>query len=207
MPTWIESLNIAELHPNGPFSTLYRIQFSSPRAGSLLVNDHILARNIAAERVGRFDPKAGAVAYFTLNDHTALYETLCRRDQKFLAVEDALARSLIEVKLTERLRLVDARESANDFPALVSIRFDVSQAIADSAIERDCDGVLYTSAQHPGHSCIALFGDAIESLIATKITPLAIKQASGGKSTRKKKVRFHPVLVDAMQRADLKFAP
>jgi hypothetical protein len=56
-----------------------------------------------------------------------------------------------------RLRMADLRALAEPYPVLQAQRIAITQAFAQECRAQQLDGVMYASAQHPNHACIALF--------------------------------------------------
>lgn len=62
------------------------------------------------------------------------------------------------------MRLADLRGLAEPYPVLQSLRVAQTQELAVDCRAMELDGVVYASAQHPHHTCIALFQSGISQL-------------------------------------------
>jgi RES domain-containing protein len=123
-------------------------------------------------RSNRFDPPDGPAAYFADSAHTALYETVLRREKRSCSLDEFDKRVLVKAVSSARLRLADMRDLVGRYPYLVSMRYEPCQHLAQAFTEVGLDGVIYPSCQHPGHSCVAVFAGALEKLRRTSIRPL-----------------------------------
>lgn len=121
---------------------------------------------------GRFDLPATPVGYFAESPQTSAYETIARREATGLSVADLHQRSLLWVQLTAAVRLLDLRPHAASWPVLMSLRLSQTQQLAADAQAQGFEGVIYRSAQHHGHDCYALFGDALQLLRRIESQPL-----------------------------------
>lgn len=163
--TFDESTPILELPGN---QTWYRIQLIRPHPESVCPNGFVLrpAQGVAA----RFDVAGVAIAYLADAPETALYESVFRREVRSCSMERLRRRALATFLVRERMRVADLRSLAEPFPVLLSQRYESTQAFAQSCEERGLHGVLYSSAQHPGHSCLAMFpaGIALARRVGTQ---------------------------------------
>lgn len=110
---------------------------------------------------GRFDLPDMPVGYFGESPQTAAYETVARREAEGLSLADLRQRSLLWVQLTQPVRLLDLRPHATSWPVLMSLRLSQTQELALDVRAGGFDGVIYRSAQHYGHDCYVLFGEAV----------------------------------------------
>jgi hypothetical protein len=62
------------------------------------------------------------------------------------------------------LRLADLRGLAEPYPVLQSLRVAQTQELAADCRAMGLDGLVYASAQHPQHTCVALFQSGINQL-------------------------------------------
>jgi len=85
--------------PAGPVAgTLYRIQLSTPRATTLNYGGVYVAPG--GLMACRYDLPATAVAYFTFDEATAMYETFARREAAFIPLAQLGLRSLLTVSFS-----------------------------------------------------------------------------------------------------------
>lgn len=182
-------MKLNELNP--PFIELpanqnwYRVQRSKPRRDSKRLRGFIMAP--AGARSGRFDLPLEPTAYLADSAQTALYESLFRREA--LSCPRALLqdRSLVSFRIKSGLRLLDIRGAEERFPVLQALRYGVTRAFALECKDADAHGILYASAQHPGHGCICLFRTGIEGVAMIEALPL-IQPGTG---------RMHLAVIDA----------
>lgn len=78
---------------------------------------------------------------------------------------DFWGRCLVEFTSRATLRLADLRELVEPYPVLQSLRVTHTQAFASDCRAHPLDGIWYASAQHPNHTCTALFGSGIAALL------------------------------------------
>jgi hypothetical protein len=114
---------------------------------------------------GRFCLPNEAVAYLADSPETALYESLLRRETTSRSLTELRRRNLVEFVTTGPLRLADLRSMAEPYPVLQSLRVTQTQELAADCRAMALHGVAYASAQHPNHTCIALFQSGIAKLI------------------------------------------
>ena len=110
---------------------------------------------------GRFCLKGAPVAYLADSPETALYESLLRRETVSRSLSELRRKCLVEFVTKSTLRLADLRNMAEPYPVLQSLRVTQTQELAADCEAMGLDGILYGSAQHPQHSCIALFESGI----------------------------------------------
>lgn len=87
-------------------------------------------------------------------------------------------RSLAVFTTTATLLRADLRALPEQFPVLVSQRYELSQLTARTCRDQGLHGLLYASAQHPEHTCLCLFSEGISRMKRTSHVPLI--QASTG---------------------------
>lgn len=143
-------------------SVLHRVQLIRSRTTSLQMNG--LSMPPAGLMHGRFCLPNEPVAYLADSEETALYESLFRRETVSRSLSELRRKCLVEFVTTGPLRLADLRGLAEPYPVLQSLRVAQTQELAADCRARDLDGVAYASAQHPNHTCIALFRSGIGRL-------------------------------------------
>jgi RES domain len=143
-------------------STFYRIQLIRSRATSLQVNG--LSMPPVGLMHGRFCLPHEPVAYLADSQETALYESLLRRETMGRSLSEIRRKCLVEFVTTGPLRLADLRGLAEPYPVLQSLRVAQTQELAVDCRDNALDGLAYASAQHPHHTCIALFQPGIARL-------------------------------------------
>jgi hypothetical protein len=74
------------------------------------------------------------------------------------------------------LRLADVRALAEPYPVLQAQRIAMTQGFAQECRAQQLDGIVYASAQHPLHACIALFASGMAQL--KKVSPLPLVKPS-----------------------------
>lgn len=167
-------MNLKELNP--PLTelpagqTFFRVQLLRARAGSVKANGLLLPP--AGVLSGRFCLPEQVTAYLADSADTALFESLFRRDTKSRSLADLRQRALLQFTTIKPLRLVDLRPLAEPYPLLQSIRIAQTQALAADCFKADHHGLVYASAQHPQHACVALFPHGIAALRRTQQWPL-----------------------------------
>ena len=144
-----------------PF-VLHRVQLVRSRPDSLQMNG--LSLPPVGLMHGRFCLSNEPVAYLADSPETALYESLLRRETVSRSLSDLRRRCLAEFVTTGTLRLADLRVLAEEYPVLQSLRVSQTQELAAECRAMALDGVVYGSAQHPQHFCIALFHSGIGQL-------------------------------------------
>jgi hypothetical protein len=121
---------------------------------------------------GRFDLADDDVGYFADSPETAIYETLARREATALSMSTLAKRSLLTLRTTAPLTLLDLRCHACAWPVLQSLRYQITQELAKSAREHGYQGIVFRSAQQYGSDCFALFGDALRTIRLESKLPL-----------------------------------
>ncbi len=173
--------------------TLYRIQLSKPRATTLNYGGVYVAPG--GLMACRYDLPAVAVAYFTFDESTAMYETFARREAALVPLAVLGLRSLLTASFSGAgLNIADLRPHTSDWPALQSMRYSSTQDLARDLVSAGCAGALYASAQRPGSDCLALFGAAVIGLVSVLRTDPLYDVTAG---------RLHRCVVDAARGAEL----
>ncbi len=144
--------SVVELPANQVF---YRVQLIRARSSSVLL--HGLSLPPAGLMQGRFCLPGESVAYLADSPETALYESLLRRETSSRNLSEFRRRCLVEFVTLGTLRLADLRELAEPYPVLQSLRVAQTQECAQDCHSMGLDGILYASAQHAHHDCMALF--------------------------------------------------
>jgi RES domain len=155
-------------------TTLYRVQRTRARPGSVAVGRHLHVPP-AGTMAGRFDLKLDTVGYFSKKPETATYETMVRRPAAMVSLSGFAQRSLVTIQSAQPLNLLDLRPHAHDWPALQSPRYAPTWELA--AYNAGYDGVAYFSAQQHEAECYAIFGPAMKHLTRSAKVPLV--HASG----------------------------
>lgn len=153
-----------------PGQTFHRVQLTHARKGNVRINGLLLAPS--GLQTGRFCLQAEATAYLADSEHTALYESIFRRDVHSRSLDELTRKSLVQFISKGRLRLVDLRALAEPYPVLQAQRIAITQSFAQECRVQQLDGIVYASAQHPHHACIALFASGIEQLKKVAALPL-----------------------------------
>ena len=143
-------------------SVFHRVQLIRSRATSVSING--LSMPPVGLMHGRFCLTHEAVAYLADSPETALYESLLRRETVSRSLSELRRRCLTEFVTKGTLRLADLRDLAEPYPVLQSLRVAQTQEFAADCRSFGLDGILYASAQHPHHSCVALFQSGIHQL-------------------------------------------
>lgn len=154
----------------------HRVQLAKALKGSVRVSGFILPP--AGALAGRFDLADEPVAYLADSDLTTLYERFFRRETRAVHVDQLKQRALTAFTTTAPLRLADMRALPEQFPVLISQRYELSQAAARAFRDQGLHGVLYASAQHPEHACLCLFGEGISRM--KRSSQIALVQMSTG---------------------------
>jgi RES domain len=140
----------------------HRVQLIRPRAHSVRMNG--LSLPPLGLMQGRFCLSSESVAYLADSPETALYESLLRRETVSRTLSELRRRCLVEFVTSGPLHLADARSLAEPYPVLQSLRVSQTQELAAECRAMELDGVVYASAQHPQHTCLALFSSGIIQL-------------------------------------------
>lgn len=141
---------------------LYRVQLIRSRATSVRMKG--LSMPPVGLMHGRFCSPGEPVACLADSQETALYESLLRRETVSRTLSALRRKCLVEFATTGSLRLADLRSLAEPYPVLQSLRVAQTQELAADCRARALNGVIYASAQHPQHGCIALFASGIDQL-------------------------------------------
>ncbi len=141
---------------------LHRVQLIRHRANSLRMNG--LSMPPVGLMHGRFCLSNEPVAYLADSPETALYESLLRRETVSRTISELRRRCLVEFVTTGSMRLADLRGLAEPYPVLHSFRVAQTQELAAECRALALDGMVYASAQHPHHLCVALFLSGIGQL-------------------------------------------
>jgi hypothetical protein len=148
----------------------YRVQLTRARKTSVRINGLLLSPT--GLKTGRFCLDTEPTAYMADSEHTALYESMFRRDIQSRSLSDLAKRSLAKFSNKAPLRLADLRSLAATYPVLQAQRFSSTQAFAKECRQHDLDGIIYESAQHPHHTCVAVFESGIAKLKKVSSLPL-----------------------------------
>jgi hypothetical protein len=144
-------------------SVFYRVQLIRSRSKSVQING--LSMPPVGLMYGRFCLPDEPVAYLADSQETSLYESLLRRETTSRSLTELRRRYLVEFATTGALRLADLRSLAEPYPVLQSLRVTQTQELAADCRAKALNGVAYASAQHPNHTCIALFQSGIAKLV------------------------------------------
>ena len=150
--------------------TFYRVQLTRARKTSVRINGLLLSPT--GLKTGRFCLDAEPTAYMADSEHTALYESMFRRDIQSRTLSDLAKRSMAKFSNKAPLRLADLRGLAAIYPVLQAQRFSSTQAFANECRQHNLDGIIYESAQHPHHTCMAIFESGIAKLKKVSSLPL-----------------------------------
>jgi hypothetical protein len=154
----------------------YRVQLIKALKGSVRSSGFILPP--PGSLGGRFDLADEAVAYLADSELTTLYERFFRRETRALHVDQLRQRALMVISSTAALRLADLRALPEQFPVLISQRYEASQRMAQSCRDQGLHGLVYASAQHPEHACLCLFKSGLP--LMKRLSQTALIQASTG---------------------------
>ncbi len=154
----------------------YRVQLIKALKGSVRSCGFVLPP--AGALAGRFDLVDEPVAYLADSELTTLYERFFRRETRAVHLDQLKLRALAMFTATAPLRLADMRALPEQFPVLVSQRYELSQLTARTFRDQGVHGVLYASAQHPEHACLCLFSEGIKRMKRT--SQVALIQLSTG---------------------------
>jgi len=159
-------MKFTDLNPSlielAPQHVFYRVQLIRSRSTSVVLNG--LSMPPIGLMHGRFCLPSTSVAYLADSPETALYESLLRRETVSRSLSELRRKCLVEFVTKSTLRLADLRDRAEPYPVLQSMRVAQTQEFAMDCKVMGLDGILYASAQHPQHSCIALFESGIATL-------------------------------------------
>ena len=162
-------MKFKDLHPPilelAPGQTFHRVQLKRARKTSVRINGLLLAPT--GLQTGRFCLPSEATAYLADSEHTALYESIFRRDVHSRSLDELASKSLVTFITKGRLRLADVRALAEPYPVLQAQRIAMTQAFAQDCRAQQLDGIVYASAQHPQHACIALFASGMAAYYFT----------------------------------------
>lgn len=150
--------------------TFHRVQLTRARNTSVRMNGLLLAP--LGTLSNRFDLPHEATAYLADSEHTALYESRFRREVVSRSLTELASLSLAAFVTRGRLRLADLRGLAESFPVLQARRIAVAQLFALQCRSQGLDGIVYASAQHSNHDCLALFESGILQLRTASSLPL-----------------------------------
>ncbi len=156
-----KDLNPTVIELAAPY-VFYRTQLIRPRVTSVQMNG--VSMPPVGLMHGRYCLPDEPVAYLADSPDTALYESLLRRETVSRSLSELRRRCLVEFVTTGTLRLADLRGLAEPYPVLQSLRVAQTQELAADCRAMHLDGMVYASAQHPHHTCIALFQSGIKQL-------------------------------------------
>ena len=154
--------------PAGQF--FYRVQLTRARKTSVRINGLLLSPT--GLKTGRFCLDTEPTAYMAHSEYTALYESMFRRDIQSRSLGDLAKRSLAKFSNKAPLRFADLRGLAATYPVLQAQRFSSTQSFANECRQHELDGIIYESAQHPHHTCVAVFESGIAKLKKVSSLPL-----------------------------------
>jgi hypothetical protein len=143
-------------------AAFHRVQLIRSRSTSVQING--LSMPPVGLMHGRFCLPNEPVAYLADSQQTALYESLLRRETMGRSLSEMRRRCLVEFVTTGPMRLADLRGLAEPYPMLQSLRVAQTQELAADCRGLGLDGLAYASAQHPHHTCVALFQPGIARL-------------------------------------------
>lgn len=182
-------MNLSDLNP--PVIELpknqvwFRIQRTKARTDSVRARGFILPPPGILS--GRFDLADEVTAYLADSEVTSVYESAFRREARDYPLARLKERALTSFRSTKVLRLVDLRSLEERYPVLQSLRYELTQAFASDARSLEVDGIAYSSAQHPHHSCFCLFERGVARMMRIDTIPL-VEPGSG---------RIHRAVVEA----------
>ena len=153
-----------------PGQQLFRVQRTRALLHSVRLNGITLPPT--GMQTGRFCLPDEPTAYLADSELTALYESLFRREVHSRNLSELATRSMLEFTTRKTIRLADLRPLAEPYPFLQAQRIAMTQAFAQECRAHLLDGILYTSAQHPQHTCVALFASGIAPLRKVTAQPL-----------------------------------
>ena len=141
--------------------TVYRVQRAKPRPGTTTVGPLKLAP--PGDMSSRFAVPSAPAGYFAESPDTAVYESLVRREAVSLSISNAASRTLLCLRTTRPIQLLDLRPHASSWPVLQSLRFSSTQEVAAEALAAGFEGIAYRSAQQHGQDCFVVFGAALKA--------------------------------------------
>ena len=151
-------------------TVLRRVQRTRARPGSAAVGPVRMAP--PGTLSGRFDLAREVTGYFAASTTTAVLESIARREARAVSMALLSTRLELVVYTTSTLLLLDLRPYATDWPVLQSLRLSETQELAADAFTAGFHGIIYSSAQHHGQDCYALFGGAMTGLKLIQKLPL-----------------------------------
>jgi RES domain-containing protein len=167
-------MNFKDLHPPileiPDHQVWHRVQRKSSRKGSVRLKGYLLPPT--GGMTGRFDLPDEPTVYLADSPETALYESIFRREVRSCHWDRLMARAMVTFETRASLRLADLRGLEERYPVLQSMRYEISQRFSAECRLQGLHGVLYSSAQHPQHSCVCLFHSGI--LLTKKLTAFAL---------------------------------
>jgi hypothetical protein len=111
-------MKFKDLHPPilelAPGQTFHRVQLTRARKTSVRINGLLLAPT--GLKSGRFCLQSEPTAYLADSEHTALYESIFRRDVHSRSLDELARKSLVTFTTKGRLRLADVRALAEPYP-------------------------------------------------------------------------------------------
>jgi len=140
----------------------FRVQLAKAIKGTLRRNGLFLRPPTGL--INRFDLAGFPTAYLGDCKATALYESLLRRSTTVCNMNKLRDRCLVTFENRKPLQLADLRPLCEQYPVLISERYRSTQDFAQDCMQKGLDGVAYASAQHPSHTCLALFPKGISKL-------------------------------------------
>jgi len=167
----LQQLTFASTLTQPPGTRVFRVQRSRTRGGCVAFGRHLRVAP-AGLMFGRFDLHAQPVGYFSAETETAVYETMVRRSAEAVPLSELQTRSLVELRMTAPLKLLDLRQLAHEWPFVQSPRYEHTTELAEDASREGFDGVVYLSAQQHAAACFAIFGPALPALRSIKKEPL-----------------------------------
>ena len=104
------------------------MQLTRARKTSVRINGLLLAPT--GLQSGRFCLPSEPTAYLADSEHTALYESIFRRDAHSRSLDELARKSLVTFATKGRLRLADVRALAEPYPVLQAQRIAITQTFA-----------------------------------------------------------------------------
>ena len=167
----LSQTQILEIPPGAQY---WRIQLLKRRRSSTGRNGLKVA---PPGRTGRFSLAEVPCAYLADSPLTSLYESRFRRESRSCSLRALAAREMVAVETKHPLRLAALRGAEETYTFLHSASYELSQRLADDFRAAGLDGVLYGSAQHPGHACLCVFEPAFASLSCVAAAPLVHRES------------------------------